>query len=292
MITRSTYGTFRMITETMQRAAVNLQEAQLDAATLDRLRNPSDHPLDAAESLRLQADLDEHYALADRLLSVNNELATVDGVLAEATSLMVAAKELAVAMESETSSPTDRETAAEEVAAIFDSMVTVANTHYNGIYLFSGTSVDTKSFLADGTYQGSADGRSIPLMGSDTMTISYTGEEIFGVAGESPFEALSELQTALLADDSQGIADAMDKLDAAHSHVVSMRGTYGVAYSRAQELTYASEEAAAALEGFVGTLTEMDMVSAFSQLSQAQTVYESAATTLSSVLGTNIFKYL
>jgi flagellar hook-associated protein 3 FlgL len=292
MITRSTYGTFRLVTETMQKAAVNLQEAQLDAATLDRLRNPSDHPMDAAESLRLQADLDEHYALADRLLSVNNELATVDGVLADASSLMVAAKELAVAMESETASATDRETAAEEINSIFASMVTVANTHYNGIYLFAGTSVDTKPFLSDGTYQGGTDGRSIPLMGSDTMTISYTGEEIFSVSGESPFDALADLETALLANDSDGISDAMEKLDAAYGHVVSMRGTYGVAYSRAEELTYASEEAAAALEGFVGTLTEMDMVDAFSQLAQAQTVYESAATTLTAVLGTNIFKYL
>ncbi len=292
MITRSTYGTFRLVTETMQKAAVNLQEAQLDAATLDRLRNPSDHPMDAAESLRLQSDLDEHYALADRLLSVNNELATVDGVLADASSLMVAAKELAVAMESETASAENRETAAEEVSAIFASMVTVANTHYNGIYLFAGTSVDTKPFLSDGTYQGGTDGRSIPLMGSDTMTISYTGEEIFSVSGESPFDALADLETALLANDSDGISDAMEKLDAAYGHVVSMRGTYGVAYSRAEELTYASEEAAAALEGFVGTLTEMDMVDAFSQLAQAQTVYESAATTLTAVLGTNIFKYL
>ncbi len=292
MITRSTYGTFRLVTETMQKAAVDLQEAQLDAATLDRLRNPSDHPLDAAESLRLQADLDEHYALADRLLSVNNELATVDGVLADATTLMISAKELAVAMESETASTENRVTAAEEISAIFASMVSVANTHYNGIYLFSGTSVETKPFLADGTYQGGASGRSIPLMGSDTMTISYTGEAIFGVSGESPFEALAELEAALLADDSDAIADAMDKLDSAYAHVVSMRGTYGVAYSRAEELTYASEEAAAALEGFVGVLTEMDMVDAFSQLSQAQTIYESAATTLTSVLGTSIFKYL
>ena len=292
MITRSTYGTFRLVTETMQKAAVNLQEAQLDAATLDRLRNPSDHPLDAAESLRLQADLDEHYALADRLLSVNNELATVDGVLADATTLLVSAKEIAVAMESETASAADRATAAEEIAAIFDSMVSVANTHYNGIYLFAGTSVDTKPFLDDGTYQGGTAGRTIPLIGSDTMTISYAGEAIFGVQDESPFAALAELEAALLANDSDAISDAMEEIDAAHTHVVSMRGTYGAAYSRAEELTYASEEAAAALEGFVGTLTEMDMVAAFSQLSQAQTVYEAAATTLTSVLGTSIFKYL
>jgi len=292
MITRSTYGTFRQVTEIMQSTALRLQESQLDAATLDRLRHPSDHPLDAAEAMRLDADLAAHEALSDRLVSVTNELATVDGTLGEAATLMVSAKEIAVAMESETISSVERETSAQEVAALLDSLITVANTHYNGIYLFAGTAVDTEPFDDTGTYQGNTTGRIVPLMGSDTMTISYTGDDIFREPTADSIQALQDLYDALIADDTAAIESAMASIDAAHSHLVSMRGTYGAAYSRAEELTYASEEASAALNGFIGTLREMDMVEAFSQLAQAQTLYESAATTLSSVLSTNIFQYI
>ena len=292
MITRSTYGTFRQVTEIMQSTALRLQESQMDAATLDRLRHPSDHPLDASEALRLDADLEAHEALSDRLVSVTNELATVDGTLGEAANLMVSAKELAVAMETETISTVERATAAQEVAALLDSLVTVANTHYNGIYLFSGTAVDTEPFDDTGTYLGSTSSRSAPLMGSDTMVISYTGDDIFREPSADSIQALQDLYTALVNDDTDAIELAMDEIDNAHSHLVSMRGIYGAAYSRAEELTYASEEASAALNGFIGILREMDMVEAFSQLSQAQILYESSATTLSSVLGTNIFQYI
>jgi len=292
MITRSTYGTFRQVTEMMQSAAVRLQEAQLDAATLDRLRHPSDHPLDTAEAMRLESDLDAHEALADRLLGVTNELATVDGTLSEAANLLVAAKEVAVAMLSETITGVERETGAAEIAAIADSLVTVSNTSYSGIYLFAGTAVDTEPFDEFGNYNGSTQGRSVPLMGSDTMTVSYSGDEIFRASGADAFQALIDLETAMLNDDTAAIETAMSAIDEAHSHLVSMRGTYGVAYSRAEELTWASEEAATALHGFIGSLTELDMVEAFSQLTQAQTIYEGAATTLSSVLNTSIFKYI
>ena len=295
MITRSTYGTFRQVTELMQSAAVRLQESQLDAATLDRLRNPSEHPVDAAEAMRLEADLAEHEALTDRLLSVTNELATVDGTLGEAASLLVAAKEIAVAMESETVTGVERATAAEEVSALFDSMVSLANTNYNGIYLFAGTAVDTEPFDASGTYQGSSQGRTVPLIGSDTLTISYPGDEIFADpnnANADVFAAMQGLYDALIADDTAAIEDALGALDQSHSYVVSERGSYGAAYSRAEDATWASEEAAVALHGFIGGLTELDMVETFSLMAQAQTIYEAAATTLTTTLQTSIFKYL
>jgi flagellar hook-associated protein 3 FlgL len=295
MITRSTYGTFRQVTELMQTAAVRLQESQLDAASLDRLRYPSDHPLDTAEAMRLEADLAEHEALTDRLLSVTNELATVDGALGEGASLLVAAKEIAVAMESETVTGVERATAAQEVSALIDSMVSLANTNYNGIYLFAGTAVDTEPFDVAGTYQGSGQGRTVPLIGSDTLTISYPGSEIFADPNNAVVDVFASMQglyDALIADDTAAIATGIGEIDASHSYIVSVRGSYGAAYSRAEDATWASEDASVALQGFIGGLTELDMVETFSMMAQAQTIYEAAATTLSTTLQTNIFKYL
>jgi len=292
MIGRSTFDSFRHVSEMMQRAASQLQEAQIDAATLDRLRNPSDHPLDVAEAMKLEMELGEHDALTDRMLGVSNELLTVDGVLAEVSSLLVRAQEIAIAMESETVNADERETAAIEVDALFDSMISAANTHYNNIYVFGGTAVDTIPFLSTGTYQGASDGRSVPLMGSDTLTVSYPGDEVFRGANGDVFQALEDLAAALRNNDTDAIELAGSGVDSAQSHIISTRGAYGAAHSRTMELTQASEDAAISLQGFIGSLTDLDMLEAFSNLAQAQTSYEAAAAALSTALNTSIFKYL
>ena len=292
MITRSTSGTLRQMSELMQLAASRLQESQMAAGSLDRLRNIYDHPLDAAQAMRLDADLEEHSALTERLTGVTTELATVDGALAQAANLLIRAKEIAVAMESETVNADERATASVEVDALFESMATVGNTHYNGIYLFAGTAIDTLPFLSDGSYVGGGQGRSVPLLDSETLLISYTGDAIFHEAGADVFQSLDELRTALLADDTAAIETASSNIDAAHDHLVSQRGTYGAAHARVEDLIYASEDATIALEGFIGNLRDLDMVEAFSDLVQAQNTYEAAATTLSTILNTNIFRYL
>ena len=292
MIGRSTFDSFRHVSEMMQQAAAELQQAQIDAATLDRLRNPSDHPLDVAESMKLEMELDAHDALTERMLGVTNELLTVDGVLAEVSNLLVRAQEIAIAMESGTVNAEERATAAVEVDSLFDSLISAANTHYNNVYVFGGTAVDTIPFLSSGTYQGAGQGRSVPLLGSDTLTVSYPGDEVFRGAGGDVFQAVEDLAAALRNNDIDAIETAGVDVGSAHSHINSMRGSYGAAQSRTMELTEASEEAALSLHGFIGSLTELDMLEAFSNLAQAQTSYEAAASTLSTALNTSIFKYL
>ena len=65
-----------------------------------------------------------------------------------------------------------------------------------------------------------------------------------------------------------------------------------MAAARVDDRVRGSEDATLTLEGFLGSLKELDPIEAFSKLADAQTVYQAAATTMAQVLQTNIFQYL
>ena len=292
MITRATYGSFYQVGSLMQSAAARLQQSQLDAMSLDRLDRVSEHPADASEAIKLDAELDSHLALIDRLQTTQSELVSADNALGEASSLMTSAIEVAVAMATESYGDQDRSAAAEQIAGTLEDLVSLANTSFGGVYIFAGNAITTEPFDADGVYQGSTTAREVPLLEDDTLAIGYTGDEIFNVAGVNPFEALTQLKDALELNDPDLVQAALDPLQDAHDHLIDMRAGYGVAAARVDDLVRVSEDATLTLEGFLGSLKELDPIEAFSKLADAQTVYQAAATTLAQVLQTNIFQYL
>ena len=292
MITRATYGSFHQVGSLMQIAAARLQQSQLDAMSLDRLARVSEHPADAAEAVKLDAELAPHQALIDRLQTTQSELVSADAALGEAATLMSAALEVAVAMATESYGDVDRTAAAEQIEGTISDLASLANSSFGGVYLFAGNALTTEPFDDTGVYQGSTTAREIPLLEGDTLTQGYTGDEIFNATGVDPFVALTELKDALDQNDAAAVGSALESLNDAYDHLVDMRAGYGVAAARVDDLVRVSEDAALTLEGFLGSLKELDPIDAFSRLAEAQTIYQAAATTMAQVLQTNIFQYL
>ena len=171
-------------------------------------------------------------------------------------------------------------------------MAGVANAKFGNVYIFAGTQTTTVPFEADGTYVGGSNARTVPLLGEDTLEIGKTGDEVFHDSGADVFDALVELQDALVADDAEAVGGALYTLNLAYDHLVEMRTAFGSAQVRVEDLTTVSEDAAIALDGFLGSLKELDAIETFAKLSEAQAIYQAAATTMSQVLQTNIFQYL
>lgn len=292
MITRSTYGSFHQVGFLMQQAAAQLQQTQLDAVTLDRLAKPSNHPADSGQAVQLDAELASHQALIDRLELTHAELATADDALSQAATLLSSAIETAMAMATESYGDQDRSQAAEAIGNTIADMAAVANAKFGSVYVFAGTATTTEPFETDGTYVGGSSARTMPLLGDDTLMVGKTGDEVFKASGVDVFDALGELQTALNNDNAAAVGGCLDTLNLAFDHLVEMRSAFGMAQVRVEDLTQVSEDATLALEGFLGGLKELDAIDAFAKLSQAQTIYQAAATTMSQVLQTNIFQYL
>jgi flagellar hook-associated protein 3 FlgL len=221
--------TYRQAARDVQRQRTAAYELQAQAASGKKFQSISEDPV-GAERVRLLRSSKEaitHYQ--ENITRSKTQLDSADGALDEATSIVVRAKEISMAMANETTSPEQRQIAADEIASLFSSLVTVANTRAAGEYIFGGYQTDAPPFQSDGTYDGDSGMKEVEVGPSQRLTVNVSGEDAFTASGGlDVFGELQALQTALNADDTAGIQNAVGTLDDALTQITSARTDAGL----------------------------------------------------------------
>lgn len=131
-----------------------------EVSTGIKVAEPGDSTYSGTVS-QLRGVLDKIEGYGARVKNVESALNFQEAVLGQATDLLVRAKEVAAQGANETNSTTERRALAEEILEIRDHMVTLANSQYQGEYIFHGASTNTPPFVEDSytTGEGGATSR-------------------------------------------------------------------------------------------------------------------------------------
>jgi flagellar hook-associated protein 3 FlgL len=105
------------------------------------LNAPSDDPTVIAQDLTVRADNSVQTQIGKNLTNLGNELTTVDGSLSSLTNILQSARNLAVEGASDTVNASQRGDIATQIDQLLNEAVGLANTQYNGKYVFGGTDV-------------------------------------------------------------------------------------------------------------------------------------------------------
>ena len=261
--------------------------------------------------------------------SVKASLEFQDNVLSESNELLVRAKELAVQGANETLTSSQRAQVAEEVFQIRDHLVSLANSTYQGRYIFGGADDDDPPYDA-ATYtnpstgavsqryvfdaeDGTSTTRSVNVTDSLSVTVNTPGDQIYDNAIQA-MERLGRALSGYRTDPDPGTPDgsgtaftfpqdyqeqtadiksAMDLLDTARSSDLGPEIT-SVAGRLKRLDTAESLLNVGQLSGseVLSRLQSTDVASAATQLSLAQTSLEAALTVSLRVLNQTILDYL
>jgi flagellar hook-associated protein 3 FlgL len=267
-----------------------------------------------------------------RIASVRSQLDYQNDILTEASELLVRAEEIATQLGNETNDEAERIAAAEEVFEIRDHLVSLANTTYQGMYLFGGAVTTSEPFTQDTDYvNGSdqsleryaynvsgADGadteRTVRVTDNLTLTVNTSGDEIFTdaiVALECLGRALQGYRTELdanglpdgtgtaynLPDDydeqSEDILACVDMLDSALSDDIKTEITNIAGRSRRLDTAESLLELSELnAEEVLSSIRDVDMIEAASNLSMAETALEASFTVTSQLLQMTILDYI
>ena len=221
--------TYRQALADVQRQRTLAFELQAQAGSGKKFQSISEDPV-GAERVRLLRSSNEaidHYQ--DNITRSKTQLDAADTALEESTNIVIRAKELALAMANETTSPEQRQIAADEIDSLFASLVTVANTKAAGEFIFGGFQTDTQPFQTDGTYVGDSGMKEVEVGPSQRLTVSSSGENAFTAAGGTDaFAELDALRTALNADNTAGIQNAVGTLDSVLTQITTARTDAGL----------------------------------------------------------------
>jgi flagellar hook-associated protein 3 FlgL len=169
-----------------------------------------------------QSAADDQYLQSDA--AVQGKLQTADTTLSSVVTALNSAISLGTEGASGTVSAADRLAIAAQVQGLIAQTVGLANTSYQGAYIFSGTAVNTQPFVQDPTtgvvtYAGNAGTTRVPISSGETIQGNVPGSQLFQNAAGSVFGALQDLSTALTS--GNGIGATVSEVTAALAQVTT-----------------------------------------------------------------------
>lgn len=282
---------------------INLTKQEENTALLElstglRVNNPSDDPGAAAAEVENQALTGAVDQYTQNAGSVLNMMQTANSALSASVTSITQAISLGTQGANGTITSDQRSALADQVQSIFSSVLSDANTSYNGVYLFGGTATSAAPYTADSssssgyTYNGDSGTNEVEIGAGYNLQTNLPGNQLFSSSGNDVLGSLNSLAAALQSGTSTDIQNATTQLQSALSYFDQQQTFYsdGMNQINAQE-NFLSQETVN-LKTQETSLVGADPTEAATLLSQAQTDNNAILAAAAKVLPTNLLTYL
>jgi flagellar hook-associated protein 3 FlgL len=257
----------------IQQDQANLNTATQQLSTGRNVNQLSDNPAAVAALVgnHNQARQDDQFL--QNISSLQSRLQVSDSALSNVVTALNRALSIGTEGANGTLNTADRQAVATEVQGLTSQLLSLANTTYQGTYLFSGTAVATQPFTLNTatnavTYGGNANTTSVQISAGNSINTSVPGSQLFTNAAGSAFGALQDLYTSLISGNN--IPAAVTEVSSAIAQVGVQRVFYGNALNQLNLSENFLNQDTINLSSQENALVGVDPAKAATGLSQAQ----------------------
>jgi flagellar hook-associated protein 3 FlgL len=257
----------------------------------------SDNPVAAGESSLLSSSISQDDTFVQTAASTESLMQVTDSTLGSVVTQLTTALSLAVQANSGTNNAADLSSLSGELASVRDQVVALANTTYQGTYIFAGSkgnvqpfTTDTSTVPATTTYHGDANANTITTVNGQTIQTGLAGSAVFTAPGADVMTALNNL----VADFSGGTVSAtaltdIGVLSNAMAGLSQQRLSLDSQLDRLQTAgTYAQTDATNRIAA-VSSMVAADPATVATQLSAAETQNQALMSVISTVQKQSLF---
>jgi len=281
----------------IEQAQQNQQTAIQQMSTGRSVNNLSDNPAAAAGLVGNNALSSENDQFLTNVSDVQGKLQTADSALSNATQLLTTAITVGAQGANGTLSDSDRQALAQQVQGLQQQMLGLANTAYEGVYVFGGTNVSAPPFAQDASsssgvqYNGNSHMTSVQIAEGTSVQTNVAGNQLFLNSSGNVFSALNDLANALTS--GNGIAAANTEVQQAFSQLTTQRITYGNGLSQLQSSQNFLSQEQVNLSTQQNQLVGANLTAVVANESQAQVDLQAALSATGQVLNLpNLLTYL
>lgn len=278
----------------IQNAASRLAKAQQQLSSGQRILTPSDDPNGTVSALQLRGALGRS---AQYQTGANDALAwlsTADSAYSQIVTTMQQARTLVVqALNTGANDATSNGAIADQIDGLRSSLISLANTSYNGRPVFGGTTAGGVAYVADGSYAGDSGSVTRDVGPGTTVTVSAHGPDVFGSAGSDVFSALQQIATTIRTQPgSATLSGALGQLDTAIARVSTAQASEGATYQQVQLAQTTGTTRATALKTQLSGIEDADMADLAIRVTTANTTYQAALQTTARVGQLSLLDFL
>jgi len=304
----------RIALSDVTRQRQRLAQTQEQAASGLVINRPSDDPVGAGLVVTLESTL---AAIAQQERSVSAAKARVsasENAIADATELLVRARELAIQGANATQSASTRRAIAREIEGLHASLLASANTRFDGGYVFAGFASDAAPFAASGpftspppsapvvSYAGDGGQIQVEIEEGVQLGVNADGRRAFLGDGdgnglpdagrEDVFAVLGDLWEALSSNDPVATAAALPRIDRGLDQLSVERTGFGAAATRLEMAEQRLAQRSLDAKSRLSQLRDADMAEVVSNLAQQELALQAGLSGMARLLQTSLLDFL
>jgi flagellar hook-associated protein 3 FlgL len=283
-------GYLQNLASSLDQTQVTLQQLSSQLSSGARFNTLSADPVSSGQNVLLLNQIQQDDSFTQTSSFVTGQLQVADSALGSVVSQLTQALSLATSANNGTMNSSNVKSIASQISGILGEVTTLANTSYQGQYIFAGSqssatpfSTSTATSPAVTSYSGDSDINYLQLPNGQQIQLNVPGDQIFSGSGSNNvFAALN----ALIADYSSGSVDTTkavsdtQALNTALNYVSQQRVTIDNSITHLTAASDAASNEQVQLTAAQTNLMQADIAHVATQLSLA----ESQQTALESVI--------
>lgn len=289
---------FQNVAQNIDNAQAAYVQSQQEAASGLSISQPSDNPSGTAVVLQIETTRQQVASWQQNAQWAQGQMQTTDTTMTNLENAITAARSLAVQAVSGATSQTDLQSMSQQASGILSEVQNLANTQYNGAYVFSGVSQAPP--VAGGTYNSASASspQQIEVGTGVQVPVSVDGNKLFNTAptgqpvSATLLNVLSNLASDLQSGNTVGVEADLGALEAQSQNVNSMHAVLGADMDRIQAALQQLSATSQNLQVQQGKIENVDMAQILAQLSNQQMAYQAAVAAGSSLKLPTLANYL
>jgi flagellar hook-associated protein 3 FlgL len=199
------------LVSSLDQTSANIQQLTSEESSGVRVTSLSDDPVASGENVLLLNQIQQDDSFTTSASTVTGQLQVADSTLGSVVSELTSAISLATSANNGTMNSSDVKSISIQISGILDEVTSLANTSYQGQYIFAGGQTSTAPFSTSTatspsttTYSGDENVNYLQTPNGQKIQLNVPGDQVFlGSGSNSVFGALN----ALIADYSSGTVD-------------------------------------------------------------------------------------
>lgn len=282
----------------MQTAESRLNQIQQQLSTGRKVDHPSDDPEGTSISMGYRRDIIFETQMRRNIDGGVAFMNASESAMSSATDVIQRARELAVQGANGTNSQEGRDAMAIETDQLLQQMVQIANSNFNGAYIFAGQKTDQAAYVTTGapeltgvTFQGDTGDRvrriSQGTGSQGTSAINVAGPAVFS----DVFQNLITLRDNLRAN-SPTINASIGALDKNLDSVMNARADIGARINAFNDVAIRSQKKDTDLQDLRANIEDVDVTEAILQLTARQNQMQATLGAIGTTMNMSLLDFI
>lgn len=279
----------------IEAAASRLAAMQDQLTSGKRITTPSDDPAGTVQALQIRGELARTAQYGTNSDDASAWLSTADSTYSQVVAALQSARTLVVqGLNSGTAGTTSNAAVAQQLDGLRSSLLSLANTSYDGRPIFGGTTAGPVAYDSSGTYVGDDGTVTRAIAPKTTVSVNTSGPGVFGGDGGATnvFTLLQNLSAALTSNPSTLSGSALDQMDSAISRVSTAQAMEGSVSQQVQQAQTTQTSVGTSLTTQLSGIEGIDLADAAVRVAAANTSYQAALQTTASIGQLSLLDFL